>query len=158
MKAIAIRATSCAAMAALLLAAAARTQVSGNGKANRLEGTWRTQGTAINCQTGAPIRTFQGLSSFLPDGSNIATGASNPALMSSGHGVWEHTEGRTFTNTLVFFRFNADGSFAGTQKVTRTIELDGSGDAFMSTNSLEIADASGNVIATACSTETGHRL
>src|SRR5262249_9158210 len=158
MKKISLKAITGAALAVLLILAAAQTQVSGKGKAERLEGTWRTQGTAINCQTGAPIRTFQGLSSFLPDGSNIATGASNPALMSSGHGVWEHTEGRTFTNTLVFFRFNADGSFAGTQKVTRTIELDGSGDAFMSTNSLEIADASGNVIATACSTETGHRL
>src|SRR5262249_32184576 len=125
-------------------------------KAERLEGTWRTQGTAINCQTGAPIRTFLGLSTFLPGGSNIATGASNS--MSSGHGVWEHTEGFNFTNTLVFFRFNADGSFAGTQKVTRAIELDAGGDAFMSTNSLEIADATGMVIATACSTETGHRL
>src|SRR5262245_49375717 len=158
MKAIAIRATSCAAMAALLLAAAARTQVSGNGKANRLEGTWRTQGTLVNCQTGAAIRTFLGMNSFLPGGGMLATGASNPALTSTGYGVWEHTEGGNFTNTIVMFRFNGDGSFAGTQKVTRMIEVDSSADSFTSTNSVEIADATGNVTATSCSTESAHRL
>jgi hypothetical protein len=64
----------------------------------------------------------------------------------------------SFTNTVVAFRFNADGTYAGTQKVTREIELGGSGDEFTSTNSLEIVDAAGGVIATACSTETGNRL
>jgi len=158
MKKISLRAISGAALAVLLVLAAAQTHVSGKGKAERLEGTWRTQGTVINCQTGAPLRNFLGLNSFLSGGVMSATGASNPALTSTGHGVWEHTEGHSFTNTIVSFRFNADGSFAGTQKVTRTIELDGSGDAFMYTNQLEIADASGNVTVTACSTETGHRL
>ena len=158
MKRIPIKAVSVIALTVLLLVAAARTQVSGKAKSHRLEGTWRTQGTAINCQTGATIRSFLGLSTFLSDGSNIATGASNPALMSTGHGVWEHTDGGNFANTLVFFRFNADGSFAGTQKVTRTIALDDSGEAFMSTNSVEIADATGSVTLTACSTEEGHRL
>ena len=87
-----------------------------------------------------------------------ATGAINPALLSTGYGVWEHAGGRSFTNTIVSFRFNPDGTYAGTQKVTRNIELDGSADEFTSTNSLEIADPAGNVIATGCSTETGHRL
>jgi hypothetical protein len=91
-------------------------------------------------------------------GSMFTTGASNPALTSTGYGVWEHAGGLSFTNTVVSFRFNADGTFAGTQKVTRQIEIDASGDQFSSTNSLEIADASGTVITTACSTETGHRL
>src|SRR5215831_12429902 len=102
MKAIPIKAIGGIALAVLLLVAGAQTTVSGSGKAHRLEGTWRTQGTAINCQTGATIRTFLGLSTFLSDGSNIATGASNPALISTGHGVWEHTEGGSFANTLVF--------------------------------------------------------
>ena len=158
MKKMSLRAISVAALAIILVLAAAQIPASGQGKARRLEGTWRTSGTVINCQTGATIALFLGLNTFMDGGSMFATGASNPALTSTGYGVWEHAGGRSFTNTIVSFRFNADGSFAGTQKVTRQIELDAIGDQFSSTNSLEIADATGNVIATRCSTETGHRL
>jgi len=158
MKKISLKAISTAAIALILVMAAAQIPASGQGKARRIEGTWRTQGTVINCQTGATIRAFLGLNTFMDGGSMFTTGATNPALTGTGYGVWEHAGGRSFTNTVVSFRFNADGTFAGTQKVTRQVELDGSGDGFNSTNSLEIADASGNVIATACSTETGHRL
>ena len=98
------------------------------------------------------------MSAFLDSGSNFATGATNPALTGPGYGTWRHAGGASFTNTIVFFRFNPDGTYAGTQKVTRQIELDGSGDEFTSTNSVEIADPSGNVITTGCSTETGQRL
>jgi hypothetical protein len=104
------------------------------------------------------IAPFLGLNAFMDGGSMFATGASNPALTSTGYGVWVHAGGRSFTNTIVSFRFNADGSFAGTQKVTRQIELDASADQFSSTNSIDIADAAGNVIATRCSTETGQRI
>jgi hypothetical protein len=155
---ISLKAISIAALAIILMLGAAQIPASGQGKARRLEGAWRTQGTVINCQTGAAIRTFLGLNAFLDGGSMFATGASNPALTGTGYGVWEHAGGRSFTNTIVSFRFNADGTFPGTQKVTRNIELDGSGDEFTSTNSLEIADPTGLVTATACSTETGHRL
>ena len=152
------QAISIAALATILALAAAQTSVSGQGKARRIEGTWRTSGTVINCQSGAAIAPFLGLNTFMDGGSLFATGASNPALTSTGYGVWEHAGGRSFINTIVSFRFNPDGTFAGTQKVTRQIELDTSGDQFTSTNSLEIADAAGNVIANRCSTETGHRL
>ena len=88
----------------------------------------------------------------------IANAASNPARATTGHGIWEHAGGRRFTNTIVSFLFNADGSFAGTQKVTRNIELDPvDPDLFTSTNSVEITDPAGNVT-TRCSSETGHRL
>jgi hypothetical protein len=157
-KQVSLRAISGATLAIILVLAAAQIPALGQGKARRLEGTWRTEGTVINCQTGATIRTFLGLDVILNGGSMLATGSSSPALTSTGYGVWEHVGGRNFTNTIVSFRFNADGTYAGTQKITRQIELDGSGDGFTSTNALEIADAAGNVIATACSTETGHRL
>jgi len=158
MKKISLKAISIAAIALMLALTATQSSASGQGKARKIEGTWRTSGTVINCQTGATIASFLGLNTFMQGGSMFATGASNPALTSTGYGVWEHAGGPNFTNTIVSFRFNADGSFAGTQKVTRQIELDASGDQFSSTNSLEIADPTGNVIATRCSTETGHRL
>ena len=158
MKKISLKAISVAALAIVLMLVAAQIPASGQGKARKIEGTWRTQGTVVNCQTGAVIRTFVGLNTFMHGGSMFTTGATNPALTSTGYGVWEHAGGMSFTNTVVAFRFNADGTYAGTQKVTRQIELDGSGDEFTSTNSLEIADTAGGVTATACSTETGNRL
>lgn len=153
-----LKVISGAALAVILVSAAAQSSVSPQGKAHRIEGTWRTSGTVINCQTGATLALFLGLNTFMDGGSMFATGASNPALTSTGYGVWQHGGGRSFTNTIISFRFNSDGSYAGTQKVTRQIELDASGDQFTSTNSLEIADAAGNVIATRCSTETAQRL
>ncbi|HJQ23027.1 MAG TPA: hypothetical protein VKA60_03865 [Blastocatellia bacterium] len=158
MKKMTLKAMAMVALPIMLILASAQIPASGQAKAKRIVGTWRTQGTVINCQNGAAIRTFLGLDVFTDSGSALATGSSNPALTSTGYGAWEHAGGRSFTNTLVAFRFNADGSYAGTQKITRQIELDGSGDQFTSTNSLEIADAAGNVIATACSTETGTRM
>ncbi len=158
MKKMTFKAIPGAALAVVLILAAAQISVSGQGKARRLEGTWRTLGTVINCQTGATIRTFLGLDTFMAGGSMNATGAINPALLSTGYGVWEHAGGRSFTNTIVSFRFNADGTYAGTQKVMRQIELDGSGDGFTSTNAVENADPAGNVTLTGCSTETGQRL
>lgn len=153
-----LRAISGTALAVILVLVAVQTPVSGQGKARRIEGTWSVHGTARNCQTGAEIATFLGLSTFVTGGSIIATGAINPASLSTGHGVWEHAGGRSFTNTLVFFRFNPDGTFAGTQKVTRSIELGSGFDDFTSTNSVEIIDTAGNVIATRCSTEIGQRI
>lgn len=158
MKRMSLKAISAAALAAILVLVAAQTPVSGQGKARKIEGTWSVQGTARNCQTGAEIATFLGLNTFVAGGSMIATGAINPASLSTGHGVWEHAGGRSFTNTVVSFRFNPDGTFAGTQKVTRNIEIGASSDDFSSTNSVELADTAGNVIATRCSAEIGQRL
>ena len=157
-KQISLRAISAIALPIILVLAAAQNSASGQGKAKRLVGTWRTQGTVINCQTGTQLATFRGLNTFLGEGSMVANGAINPALLSTGHGVWEHAGGRDFTNTIVSFRFNPDGTFAGTQKIKRSIELDGGGDEFTSVNSVELADPAGNVTFTGCSTETGHRL
>ena len=158
MKKISMQTIPAAALAILMILAASQIPASGQGKAKRIVGTWRTQGAAINCQSGATLRTFLGLDVFTDTGSMLASGSTNPALNSTGYGTWEHTGGQSFLNTIIFFRFNADGTYAGTQKITRQIQLDGTADGFTSTNTFEIADPSGNVIATGCSTETGTRI
>src|SRR5690349_17913439 len=99
-KQVSLRAISGATLAIILVLAAAQIPALGQGKARRLEGTWRTEGTVINCQTGATIRTFLGLDVILNGGSMLATGSSSPALTSTGYGVWEHVGGRNFTNTI----------------------------------------------------------
>jgi len=161
MNKMSLRVVPRALLAVVVLMLAAQIAASGQGKSKKLEGTWLVQGTVLNCQTGMPLTppiNFSGLNTFIAGGAMFANPASNPARASTGHGAWEHEGGRRFSNTILSFIFNADGSFAGTQKVTRDIELDSSNpDLFTSTNSVEITDPAGSVT-TRCSAETGRRL
>jgi hypothetical protein len=83
---------------------------------------------------------------------------SSPALVSNAYGVWQHTGGPNFTNTFTVFRFNPDGTYAGTLKATRMIVLGEDANEFTVTATEEILDPSGTVIATLCSTQTARRL
>lgn len=159
MKTMSLRAISGVAVVVILLLAASQIPASGNsGKASKIEGTWRVQLTLHNCQTGAEIATVPALNTFVAGGCMIGTPSQNPAMIRAGHGVWEHMGGQSFTNTVIFFRYNPDGTFAGTQKVTRHIELAPSFDEFTSTDSFELADPHGNVVGSGCATGTGQRL
>jgi hypothetical protein len=128
-------------------------------EADQLAGTWQVQSTPRNCQTGAAIRTFPALNIFAPGGSMLGTSAGlSPALVSNAYGVWQHTGGPNFTNTFMAFRFNPDGTYAGTEKHTRMIVLGPDFNEFTATVSIEISDPSGNVLSTLCATQTGQRL
>jgi hypothetical protein len=171
MKTIFLRVISGVALAVIFSLTVAQVPVSGQegqspelsvapaqgGKAGKLEGTWRVEVTLRNCQTGAPIRTIQALNTYLDGGSMLETGGSSP-FRSPSHGIWQHVGGRNFTATFLFFRFNPDGTPAGTQKVTRNIEVGGDGNQFTATASVEIFDVNDNLIATGCATETARRF
>ena len=77
MKKVSLKAIAGFALAVTLVLAAARIPVNGqNGKARRIEGTWRVEITLRNCETGAAIGTQPGLHTFLAGGSML----SNPAV------------------------------------------------------------------------------
>ena len=159
MSKISLKAISGTALAVFLVLAAAQIPASAqNGKGRRIEGTWRVEITLRNCQTGVAIGTQPGLNTFLAGGSMISNPAVSPALLSTGHGVWEHAGGRSFINTIVLFRFNPNGTYAGTVTVKRVIELGENSDEFTSTDTAEAADPNGSVIETRCSTVSGQRL
>jgi hypothetical protein len=159
MKKLSLKALSGVALAIILVLVAAQIPAHGqNAKGRRIEGTWRVVSTLRNCQTGAPIAAQPVLNTFLAGGSMISDASVSPALLSTGHGVWEYAGGRNFTNTVVLFRFSLDGTYAGTATVTRKIELGDNPDEFTSTDTAEAADPNGNVIETRCATTTGRRL
>jgi hypothetical protein len=58
----------------------------------------------------------------------------------------------------MFLRFNPDGTFAGTQKITVTNVLTGSGDTYDSTASIQVLDPNNNVLFTGCATAVGTRF
>jgi hypothetical protein len=56
-------------------------------------------------------------------------------------GTWHHVQVDTYTSTFELFRFNPDGTFASTARVTRTIELSEDGTQFTSAGTVEDFDA-----------------
>ena len=73
-------------------------------------------------------------------------------------GVWRPEGGDRSNAVLEFFRFNVDGTFAGTQKVTRTIELSAGLDSFTSNATIQILDINGQLVQSGYATETATRF
>src|SRR5215813_8880945 len=89
--------------------------------AQTLEGAWQVTVTIRNCQSGAPIRTVLALNTFVPGGSMFET--ANGFLRSPSHGTWRKIAAHDYTATFIFFTFNPDGSWLGSNRITRTITL-----------------------------------
>jgi hypothetical protein len=122
-------------------------------------GTWSLQVALVNCDTGQELGPmFPALNTFLAEGSMLSDPAASPAMLRTGHGVWAHIGGRHFTNTVVLFRFNPDGSFAGTQTVRRQIAVSRDAGAFTARDTVTIADPGGTVVDTRCGIGRGRRL
>jgi len=125
-----------------------------------IEGAWRTTITIRNCQTGAPITTFQGLQTFNEGGTvaETATGVP-PSMRTPGHGVWSREQGwQHYSFAFMYDRFNADGTYAGSQKVRGAVVLEASGDELTVVSSTEIFNPAGQLIASGCSTATATRI
>ena len=131
------------------------------GSERTIQGVWQTLVTPRNCQTGQPVApTFHGLFTFNQGGTLSEFGVvANPALRSPGHGLWQHEQGWSdYSLKFTFLRYDAIGVFIGTQKVTATLELGASGDEFTTNGSVEVFDASGNLIGMGCATAAGTRF
>jgi hypothetical protein len=129
-----------------------------NALARRIEGTWLVQATLRQCDTGAeiPNSTFPGLHTFLSGGAMISNPAS-PGL-STGHGVWTHTGGDSFKNTIRLFAFTSGGALMGIATVARDIVLSPDGGSLTSNDVSEFRDPAGNLIGSRCAAVTGTRL
>jgi hypothetical protein len=129
-----------------------------NALARRIEGTWLLQATLRQCDTGAeiPNSTFPALHTFLSGGAML----SNPATsgLSMGHGVWTHTGGDTFMNTIRLFAFAPSGALMGIATVVRDIILSPDGGSLTSSDVSEFRDLAGNLIGSRCAAVTGTRL
>ena len=125
-----------------------------------LEGTWRTTLTIRNCQTGGPIRTFQGLQTFNQGGTLTETATvPAPSLRTPGHGVWRREQGwQNYSFAFMYDLFNADGTVAGSRTVKGALTLGADGNEFTVISSSETLDANGQLTATGCSTATATRF
>jgi hypothetical protein len=124
--------------------------------AGRIEGVWDVRVTILQCDTHDPIRNVRAMNMFIHGGTLTETATS--FLRGSSLGAWNHVGAQEYAAVFRFFRFNPDGSFAGTTKVTRKIELSRDANEFTATSSVETFDTSDNLIATGCATEAASRL
>ncbi len=81
-----------------------------------------------------------------------------PLLRATGHGIWSHEGAKTYSRAFRFFRFNPDGTFAGSAKISGQLTLDKSGKTLTGASTFNFFDSNGNVVASGCATETGVRF
>lgn len=126
-------------------------------RARKIEGVWDVLVSRRDCQTGHPSPTPPNrvMNMFIRGGTLMETGG-RPTTRGPGLGTWQHLGGRRYSAVFRFFRFNTDGSSAGSRKVTRTIELSRDANEFTATASDELFDADDNLIQTGLRHQNSH--
>ena len=126
-------------------------------RTRRIEGTWLTQVSIRDCQTGAELRTFPALNTFAEGGSlNDTTTGFGQAQRSPGLGFWEKTGRDSFRAVSVAFLFNPAGAWTGTQRLTHTLRIGPNELTFNTSN--RIVDPNGVPLVSGCATAVGRRL
>lgn len=138
-------------------AASSDTQSFAGDGARALEGTWQVQTTIRNCQTGTVLESFSKLTSFNMGGTTQDTSSSS-LFRSVGLGLWEHTGKDSFRYLSRFFRFNPDGTPAGSVRALWNVAVDGSSDTYEAAATVQIVAPNGTVVNTVCGSETAARL
>jgi hypothetical protein len=127
--------------------------------ADALEGAWQSAVSVRDCTSGVVLRSFNGLSVFHRGGTASATNNLPPGSNSPAFGTWKRgSADGGYTVTLRLFRFNADGSFAGADNLTRTFTLGADGKSLAGTLSAQVFDLAENILRTTCGTETAIRV
>lgn len=127
--------------------------------ADPLEGAWLSAVTIKDCNSGATLTTFKGLTAFHQGGTATADNNTPPAAKGVALGSWKKTATGSYTVNLRFFVAQAaTGAPVGQQRLTRVITLGADGNSLTSTISASLFDANDNVLQTICGVETGTRI
>lgn len=126
--------------------------------ADVIEGTWESTITIRDCTSGAVIRSFKGMNTFHRGGTLSDTNNQPTVNRGPGQGVWKKAAGSGYTASFRFYRYNPDGSLAGSQKVTRTTTLAADNNNTSGTISAQVLDAADVLQQSLCGTETSVRV
>jgi len=128
-----------------------------------IEGVWKTVVTPRNCATGVPAPTvIRGLFTFHNGGTMSEYGiglGQTPALRSPGHGLWQREKSwQDHTFAFAMLRYDTNGTFIGSQRVSGTLELAESGNEFTTSTTVQILDPNDNPVGGFCATAAGTRF
>ena len=115
-----------------------------------IEGVWEPVVTIVDCQSQTPLFSFLSMDSYIRGGSYVGESASEPAIRATGLGTWRHAGGRNFTAVYQFFTYAPDGTPTGKLKVSARIRLSADGKSFRTSDSAEVSDLNGTVVAQVC--------
>lgn len=125
----------------------------------RLEGSWDVRVTIRNCQTGAEIRSFDSVTTFMAGGTVIDSTSGTPqAQRTPGQGVWSHLRGDTYRFSFKTFSFDAANNYTGWTKITHEASMDSNGDEYTSAGIAEVFAPNGTLVFTGCSSTTATRF
>lgn len=151
--------TVTAAATLLLIQACGGDAVAQANDADPVEGTWEAAVSVRDCTTNAVL--FAGRSQAMAHrgGTWTQTDASPPTTRGVGFGTWKRdATAQNYTTRFRFIRYNADGSFAGTARVTRVFALSADGNTQTSTNTSQTLDAAGTVLQSGCGSDVSTRV
>jgi hypothetical protein len=128
-------------------------------RARRIEGVWDVMVTIRDCETGNPLTTVRARNMFIHGGTLTELNArGNPSLRNPSFGTWHMDDDGTYAAVFWYSRFNPDGTFSQTVKVTRQIRLSPDADAFAANAFVEVFDVNDMLVQKGCATEAATRL
>ena len=125
--------------------------------ADPVEGVWEVAVTQRDCVSGATLSTFRSAQMFQRGGTFSDTSSHATSTRGPAYGLWTQG-GSNYTVRFRFFRYNADGSFAGTSVSTMTVALATDGKTFTATRATSVFDPSGNAVASVCTSDAASRF
>jgi hypothetical protein len=127
--------------------------------ADVIEGVWDATVTNKDCTSGAVLgQPFKALIVFRRAGTVDVDTAPGRTLRGNIYGTWKHGADTAYTANVVHQRFNADGTYAGMNKIQRALTLSADTNAFTGTLAVQVLDTTGTVVGQACPTETAVRM
>lgn len=123
-----------------------------------IEGVWEAVVTQRDCTSNAVIATFRGAQTMHRGGTLTDTNAGPPALRGPGFGNWSRNADGSYAVRFRFYRYNTDGSLAGTNVVSATRRLSADAATYDGVTRNEVRDLSGAVLQTVCVTDVGNRF
>lgn len=158
LKSIALMSATVAATT-LLIQACGGGAVAQSIDADAIEGIFESTVTNKDCPSGAVLGPpFKALFVFHRGGTVEIDTSSARSTRGNIYGLWKRGTGTAYTANVVHQRFNADGTYAGLNKIQRTMTLSADGTAFTSTLAVQVLDTTGAIVSQFCPTETGVRM
>jgi hypothetical protein len=123
----------------------------------RLVGVWQAVRFGVDCDTGQDLgNSFPALVTFHSDGT--MTGDTGPFGATDEYGFWQREPGNhNYSFREVFYFYDENAVFAGSGIITANVHLT-TADSFTYTATIQIFDADGNLLFTACGRATGTRF
>lgn len=160
------RKTTCLAVGALALLGTTALQAGDDPRLFRpvpqIDGAWKTRVSIVDCLTRKIVFAgpFSGLITFAAGGTISESGPALPnTVRGPGHGTWRRTGRNSFSEKLIFQRFDPTGVLLGSQEIRATAKVSDDSSTYQASDgTFEMKDNLGSTLATGCSLVTAERF